>query len=259
MENMFDLMKEEQEIIDAPGALPLTVVRGGIEFTNVSFSYLPERPILKNVSFTVPPGKTVAIVGPSGAGKSTIIRLLFRFYDVEGGAVLIDGQNIKTIQQESLRKAIGVVPQDTVLFNNTIHYNIQYGRIDAEDADILVAAKSADIHERILSFPDKYETKVGERGLKLSGGEKQRVAIARTILKSPFIVLLDEATSALDTQTERNIQAALANVCANRTTIIVAHRLSTIIHADEILVLKEGTIVERGQHDELLRLDGTEF
>lgn len=259
MENMFDLMREEQEIIDAPGALPLAVVRGGIEFANVTFGYQPERYILKNLSFNVPAGKTLAIVGPSGAGKSTIVRLLFRFYDIYSGAISIDGQNIKTITQNSLRRAIGVVPQDTVLFNNTIKYNIRYGRINAEDADVLIAAKTADIHDRILNFPDKYETKVGERGLKLSGGEKQRVAIARTILKSPFIVLLDEATSALDTQTERNIQSALSRVCANRTTIIVAHRLSTIIHADEIVVLKEGVICERGQHEELLLLNGKQF
>uniref|UniRef100_A0A7G3AS55 ATP-binding cassette sub-family B member 6 n=1 Tax=Lutzomyia longipalpis TaxID=7200 RepID=A0A7G3AS55_LUTLO len=255
MENMFDLMREEQEVIDAPGAGPLLIVRGGIDFSNVSFGYSPEKLVLNNVSFTVPPGKTTALVGPSGAGKSTIIRLLFRFYDVTSGAIIIDGQNIKTVKQSSLRKAIGVVPQDTVLFNNTIRYNIQYGRIEAGDIDVITAARSADIHERILTFPDQYDTQVGERGLRLSGGEKQRVAIARTILKSPYIVLLDEATSALDTQTERNIQAALRKVCANRTTIIVAHRLSTIIHADEILVLKDGAIVERGTHEDLLQND----
>uniref|UniRef100_A0A1L8DUM0 ATP-binding cassette sub-family B member 6 n=1 Tax=Nyssomyia neivai TaxID=330878 RepID=A0A1L8DUM0_9DIPT len=256
MENMFDLMREEQEVIDAPGAGSLSIVRGGIDFSNVSFGYSPEKLVLNNVSFTVPPGKTVALVGPSGAGKSTIVRLLFRFYDVTKGAIMVDGQNIKTVKQASLRKAIGVVPQDTVLFNNTIRYNIQYGRIDAVDIDVITAARSADIHERILTFPDQYDTQVGERGLRLSGGEKQRVAIARTILKSPYIVLLDEATSALDTQTERNIQAALRKVCANRTTIIVAHRLSTIIHADEILVLKDGIIVERGSHEDLLQKDG---
>ncbi|XP_076242345.1 ABC transporter ATP-binding protein/permease Hmt-1 [Calliopsis andreniformis] len=256
MENMFDLLREEQEVIDAPGAGPLIVKRGHIEFSNVTFSYVPEKVILKNISFVVPPGKTVALVGPSGAGKSTIVRLLFRFYDVEQGAILIDGQNIKTVKQDSLRSVIGVVPQDTVLFNNTIKYNIRYGRIEAVDADVVAAAKNADIHERILSFPNNYETMVGERGLRLSGGEKQRVAIARTILKEPVIVLLDEATSALDTQTERNIQAALNRVCANRTTIIIAHRLSTIIHADEILVLKDGEIVERGKHDELISYEG---
>lgn len=257
MENMFDLMKEEQEVIDAPGAGELAVIRGGaIDFSDVTFGYTPERFVLRNVNFSVPAGKTVAIVGPSGAGKSTIMRLLFRFYDVESGSISIDGQNIKTVNQSSLRKAIGVVPQDTVLFNNTIKYNIQYGRVDAPDVDVIVAAKSADIHEKILTFPEKYETPVGERGLRLSGGEKQRVAIARTILKSPFIVLLDEATSALDTQTERNIQAALGRVCANRTTLIIAHRLSTIIHSDEILVLKDGLIVERGRHEALLEKHG---
>lgn len=256
MENMFDLLREEQEILDPPGAPELNVVRGSVDFSNVTFGYTPERFVLKNVSFTVPAGKTVALVGPSGAGKSTIIRLLFRFYDIDSGAIMIDGQNIKAVSQQSLRKTIGVVPQDTVLFNNSIKYNIQYGRVDAPEADVLTASRSADIHEKIMTFPDKYETQVGERGLRLSGGEKQRVAIARTILKSPFIVLLDEATSALDTQTERNIQTALQKVCANRTTIIVAHRLSTIIHADEILVLKDGAIVERGRHEQLLLTKG---
>ncbi|KAM0730260.1 ATP-binding cassette sub-family B member 6 [Formica fusca] len=256
MENMFELLREEQEVIDAPGAGLLDVKRGQVEFLNISFGYTPEKLILRNVSFTVPAGKTVALVGPSGAGKSTVMRLLFRFYDVEQGAILIDGQNVKTVKQKSLRNAIGVVPQDTVLFNNTIKYNIQYGCIDAPEADIIAAAKHADIHEKILTFPNGYETQVGERGLRLSGGEKQRVAIARTILKAPKIVLLDEATSALDTQTERNIQAALNRVSAGRTTIIVAHRLSTIIHADEILVLKDGEIVERGKHEELISHDG---
>lgn len=256
MENMFDLLKEEQEVIDAPGAGPISVKRGAVEFNNVSFGYLPERLILKNVTFTVPAGKSVALVGPSGSGKSTIIRLLFRFYDVETGSIVVDGQNIKTITQESLRRAIGVVPQDTVLFNNTIKYNIKYGRITATDAEIIEAARGADIHEKILTFVDGYETQVGERGLRLSGGEKQRVAIARTLLKAPTIVLLDEATSALDTQTERNIQDSLNRMCANRTTIIVAHRLSTIIHADEILVLQEGEIVERGKHEHLIGQDG---
>lgn len=256
MENMFELMKEDQEVIDAPGAAPLSIVRGGIDFSNVTFGYTPERFVLRNVSFQVPAGRSVAIVGPSGAGKSTIVRLLFRFYDVDSGVIMIDGQNIKTVQQESLRRAIGVVPQDTVLFNNTIKYNIRYGRLDANDADVIGAARSADIHESILSFPDQYETKVGERGLRLSGGEKQRVAIARTLLKAPTIVMLDEATSALDTQTERNIQAALANVCNNRTTLVIAHRLSTIRNCDEILVLKEGSIVEKGKHEDLLTMNG---
>ncbi|KAH8358778.1 hypothetical protein KR093_002463, partial [Drosophila rubida] len=257
MENMFELLREEEEIVDAPGSAPLLTAGGGIEFTNVTFGYSPEKTVLRNVSFNVPSGKTVAIVGPSGAGKSTIMRLLFRFYDVQIGSISIDGQNIKLVQQQSLRKAIGVVPQDTVLFNNTIYYNIEYAKIGSSADAVYEAARAADIHERILGFPESYETKVGERGLRLSGGEKQRVAIARTLLKSPIIVLLDEATSALDTHTERNIQAALARVCANRTTIIVAHRLSTVIHADEILVLKEGSIVERGRHEQLLlREDG---
>lgn len=256
MENMFDLLKEEQEIIDAPGAGPLVVKKGSVEFNNVSFSYVPERLVLKNVTFSVPSGKTVALVGPSGSGKSTIIRLLFRFYDSETGDIIIDGQNIKVVTQESLRRTIGVVPQDTVLFNNTIKYNIKYGRLTATDADVIEAARGADIHDRILTFPEQYDTQVGERGLRLSGGEKQRVAIARTLLKAPAIILLDEATSALDTQTERNIQDSLNRMCANRTTIIVAHRLSTIIHADEILVLREGEIVERGRHEHLIGQEG---
>lgn len=275
MENMFDLLRENEDIVDAPGAAPLLTAGGGIEFSNVTFGYSPEKSVLRNVSFSVPAGKTVAIVGPSGAGKSTIMRLLFRFYDVQTGAISIDGQDIKLVQQQSLRKAIGklypivlietltnlrclfsgVVPQDTVLFNNTIFYNIEYAKIGASADAVYESARAADIHDRIQGFPDGYDTKVGERGLRLSGGEKQRVAIARTLLKAPIIVLLDEATSALDTHTERNIQAALARVCANRTTIIVAHRLSTVIHADEILVLKEGSIVERGKHEELLQRD----
>lgn len=256
MENMFDLMKEREEVIDAPGAGAISLLSGAIDFSNVTFGYTPERFVLRNVSFSVSGGKTVALVGPSGAGKSTVVRLLFRFYDVDSGAISIDGQNIKTVTQASLRRAIGVVPQDTVLFNNTIKYNIHYGRIEAADNDVLMAARNADIHEKILNFPQQYETQVGERGLRLSGGEKQRVAIARTLLKSPLIVLLDEATSALDTQTERNIQAALGKMCANRTTLIVAHRLSTIIHADEILVLKDCGIAERGSHADLLQKGG---
>lgn len=256
MENMFDLLREEQEVIDAPGAGPISVKRGAVEFNNVTFGYLPERLVLKNVTFSVPSGKTVALVGPSGSGKSTVIRLLFRFYDVETGSIIIDGQNIKTVTQESLRRSIGVVPQDTVLFNNTIKYNIKYGRLTGTDADVIEAARGADIHDKILQFPEGYETQVGERGLRLSGGEKQRVAIARTLLKAPTIILLDEATSALDTQTERNIQDSLDRMCANRTTIIVAHRLSTIIHADEILVLQEGEIVERGRHEHLIGQEG---
>ncbi|XP_055849647.1 ATP-binding cassette sub-family B member 6 [Episyrphus balteatus] len=256
MENMFDLLKEEEEVFDAPGASSLLCSGGKIEFSNVTFGYSPEKIVLRNVSFTVNSGKTVAIVGPSGAGKSTIVRLLFRFYDVMQGGILVDGQNIKLVKQSTLRQCIGVVPQDTVLFNNTIFYNIEYGKIGSSADEVFEAARNADMHERILSFPDRYDTKVGERGLRLSGGEKQRVAIARTLLKAPVIVLLDEATSALDTHTERNIQAALSRVCANRTTIIIAHRLSTVIHADEILVLQDGGIVERGRHDDLVQRNG---
>ncbi|XP_063853359.1 ATP-binding cassette sub-family B member 6-like [Scylla paramamosain] len=256
MENMFDLLKERQEVVDEPGALALPAPVGKIEFKDVSFAYAPERQILKGVSFVVDPGKTLAVVGPTGSGKSTIMRLLFRFYDVCGGAVLVDGVNVKQYQQNELRQAMGVVPQDTVLFNESIFYNIHYGRVTAADQEVRDAATHADIHDKILTFPDKYDTKVGERGLKLSGGEKQRVAIARTILKNPTFILLDEATSALDTQTERNIQTALQRVCTGRTVVVVAHRLSTVIHADTIVVLKEGTIVERGRHDELLARGG---
>lgn len=256
MENMFDLLRVDSDVRDAAGAPELVVRRGGVEFKHVSFGYGSERLVLNNISFKIAPGSTVALVGPSGAGKSTIMRLLFRFYDVNEGAVLVDEQDVRTVTQASLRANIGVVPQDTVLFNNTVRYNIQYGRLNAPAADIISAAKNADIHDRILTFPDAYDTQVGERGLRLSGGEKQRIAIARTILKDPAIVLLDEATSALDTNTERNIQAALARVCANRTTLIIAHRLSTIIHADEILVLKDGEIIERGNHEALLAQAG---
>nr|CAG4645401.1 EOG090X02PU [Lynceus sp. MCZ IZ 141354] len=256
VENMLDLLKEKQEVKDNPGALPLKVTRGRIEFKNVCFGYRPERDILKGISFAVDPGQTVAIVGPSGEGKSTIVRLLFRFYDVQEGAILFDDQDVRSVTQESLRHVIGVVPQDTVLFNNTIKFNIQYARVDATDEEVYEAAKLADIHDKILSFPDGYNTMVGERGLKLSGGEKQRVAIARTLLKSPAFVLLDEATSALDTHTERNIQSALNKVCVNRTTLVVAHRLSTIVNADVILVLKDGVVAERGHHDELMNLNG---
>lgn len=256
MENMFDLLKEEEEVFDAPGASNLLCSGGKIVFSNVTFGYSPEKIVLRNVNFTVNSGKTVAIVGPSGAGKSTIVRLLFRFYDVMQGAILVDGQNIKLVKQSTLRECIGVVPQDTVLFNNTIFYNIEYGKIGSTSDEVYEAARNADMHERIQSFPDGYDTKVGERGLRLSGGEKQRVAIARTLLKAPVIVLLDEATSALDTHTERNIQAALSKVCANRTTIIIAHRLSTVIHADEILVLQDGGIVERGRHEDLVQRNG---
>ena len=227
-----------------------------IEFKNVSFAYDPERPVLNNVSFEVPAGKMVAIVGASGAGKSTISRILFRFYEVSGGKVLIDGQDIRDVTQESLRAAIGMVPQDTVLFNDTIEYNIRYGKPDAKQAEVREAARLAQIHDFIVSTPQGYNALVGERGLKLSGGEKQRVAIARTILKAPPILMLDEATSALDSHTEMDIQDALERVARNRTTLVIAHRLSTVVHADNILVLDHGEIVEQGTHMELLSRGG---
>ncbi|XP_069792130.1 ATP-binding cassette sub-family B member 6-like isoform X2 [Narcine bancroftii] len=256
MENMFELFKENQEVSDDVNATNLTFKVGKVEFDEVYFSYIDGKEILKGISFSVEPGHTVALVGPSGSGKSTIIRLLFRFYDVNGGCIKIDGQDISKVKQHSLRSHIGVVPQDTVLFNDNIRNNIRYGRVSASDEEVDEASRAADIHDQIITFPEGYDTQVGERGLKLSGGEKQRVAIARTILKAPQIILLDEATSALDTQTERNIQTSLAKVCANRTTIIVAHRLSTVINADQILVLQEGQIVERGRHEVLLAKGG---
>jgi ATP-binding cassette, subfamily B, heavy metal transporter len=252
IEAMFTLLGRDPEIRDAPGAKPLTVSPGAIRFEDVSFSYEPARPILKGLSFEVPAGQTVAIVGPSGAGKSTISRLLFRFYDVTSGRITIDGQDIRDVQQASLRNALGMVPQDTVLFNDTVRYNIRYGRWDATDAQVEAAAAHAQIDAFIRAAPKGYETEVGERGLKLSGGEKQRVAIARTILKAPPILVLDEATSALDSHTEREIQDALDRVSRNRTTLVIAHRLSTIIAADEIIVLDKGVIVERGTHQRLL-------
>ncbi|XP_044294026.1 ATP-binding cassette sub-family B member 6 [Varanus komodoensis] len=256
MENMFELFNEEQEVKDEPGAGDLRLLAGRMEFENIHFGYVDGREILHDVSFTVMPGQTVALVGPTGSGKTTILRLLFRFYDVWGGCIRIDGQDISKVKQVSLRSHIGVVPQDTVLFNDTIRNNIRYGRIDATNEEVIEAAITANIHERILTFPDGYDTQVGERGLKLSGGEKQRVAIARTILKNPQIIIFDEATSALDTKTERIIQASLAKVCANRTTIIVAHRLSTVVKADQILVIREGRVVERGRHEQLMRKGG---
>lgn len=256
IEAMFDLLDVPQEITDAPNAKELVVDKGAIEFNQVEFSYDTNRQILKGITFKVPAGKTVAIVGPSGAGKSTISRLLFRFYDVQQGAITIDGQDIRTVTQKSLRKAIGMVPQDTVLFNDTIAYNIRYGRPDATDTQVKQAAEMAQINHFIEQLPDGYQSMVGERGLKLSGGEKQRVAIARTLLKAPPVLILDEATSALDTATEQEIQHALDIVSRGRTTLVIAHRLSTIINADEILVLKDGRIIERGKHDELLNKNG---
>jgi ATP-binding cassette, subfamily B, heavy metal transporter len=256
IESMFAILARKPEIEDKPGAKPLVVTRGAIRFENVTFAYDPEREILKGLSFEVPAGHTVAVVGPSGAGKSTISRLLFRFYEVSGGRISIDGQDIRDVTQKSLRGAIGMVPQDTVLFNDTIRYNIRYGRWEASDAEVQEAAGLAQIDDFIRRSPKGYETEVGERGLKLSGGEKQRVAIARTILKAPPILLLDEATSALDSHTEKEIQDALDRVSRNRTTLVIAHRLSTIIGADEIIVLDQGAIAERGTHHQLLAKGG---
>jgi ABC-type transport system involved in Fe-S cluster assembly fused permease/ATPase subunit len=256
IEQMFDLLEVDAEIEDRPGAKPLVVGSGAIAFKDVHFAYDPARPILKGISFEVPAGHTVAVVGPSGAGKSTISRLLYRFYDVQQGSITIDGQDVRDVTQKSLRSAIGMVPQDTVLFNDTIAYNIRYGRPSATEAEVVQAAEIAQIATFIQSLPDGYKSMVGERGLKLSGGEKQRVAIARTILKSPPILILDEATSALDTHTEQEIQTALDMVSKNRTTLVIAHRLSTVVNADEIIVLKEGGIAERGKHGDLLEQGG---
>jgi ATP-binding cassette subfamily B protein len=256
MEKMFGLLDVQAEIADKPGAPRLVVSGGEIVFDHVDFHYEKARAILHDVSFRVPPGDTVAIVGSSGAGKSTVSRILFRFYDVAAGSVRIDGQDIRDVTQSSLRAAIGVVPQDTVLFNDSIYYNIAYGRPDASREEVEQAARLARIHDFIMALPDGYNATVGERGLKLSGGEKQRVAIARTILKNPHILLFDEATSALDTRTEQEIQRSLEEVSRGRTTVVIAHRLSTIIHADEIIVLDRGRIVERGRHAELLARNG---
>src|SRR6516225_8727305 len=256
IERMFAILAREPEIKDKPNAKPIAIKRGAIRFENVSFAYEPDRQILKGLSFEVPAGCKVAVVGPSGAGKSTISRLLFRFYEVSGGRISIDGQDIRDVTQNSLRTAIGMVPQDTVLFNDTIRYNIRYGRWEASDAEVEEAARLAQIDDFIRLSPKGYETEVGERGLKLSGGEKQRVAIARTILKAPPILVLDEATSALDSHTEKDIQDALEQVSENRTTLVIAHRLSTIVDADEIIVLDQGVIVERGNHHQLIAKGG---
>ncbi len=256
LENLFGILNAEPEILDKPKAKPLKVKKGDIVFEHVSFSYDVERPILKDISFKVPAGEMVAIVGPSGAGKSTISRLLFRFYEPLDGAIKIDGQTISEVTQASLRRAIGMVPQDTVLFNDTIYYNIAYGNPEATREQVIEAAKMAHIHTFIKDLPKGYDSLVGERGLKLSGGEKQRVAIARTILKAPPILMLDEATSALDSFTEKEIQAALDEVAQDRTTLVIAHRLSTIIHADNIIVLEKGRIAEQGNHGELLKKEG---
>ncbi|MBV9529924.1 MAG: ABC transporter ATP-binding protein/permease [Bradyrhizobium sp.] len=256
IENMFNVLASPPEIKDGPDAKPLVITAGHLRFQEVQFAYEPERPILKGLTFDVPAGKTVAIVGPSGAGKSTISRLLFRLYDVSRGRILIDGQDIRNVTQASLRAQIGMMPQDTVLFNDTLRYNIRYGRWDASDAEVEQAAQLAQIDTFIRMAPKRYDTQVGERGLKLSGGEKQRVAIARTVLKAPPILVLDEATSALDSHTEHEIKEALDRVSSNRTSLVIAHRLSTIVAADEIIVLDQGRIVERGTHGELLAKDG---
>jgi ATP-binding cassette subfamily B protein len=256
MEQMFTLLEVPAEVKDAPGAPALARGPGEIRFDEVRFGYRADREILKGVTFTVPPGKMLAIVGPTGAGKSTISRLLFRFYDATGGRVTVDGQDVRDVTQGSLRQAIGVVPQDTVLFNDTIRYNIAYGRPGASDAEVEAAARAAQVHDFVARLPEGYATRVGERGLKLSGGEKQRVAIARTILKDPRILILDEATSALDTRTEQEIQAALRDVARNRTALVIAHRLSTVVEADEIIVLQDGRIAERGTHASLIATGG---
>jgi len=256
LENLIGLLELEPEIRDRPGARPLILNGGEVRFADVSFGYDPRRPILEDLSFVIPAGRTLAVVGSSGAGKSTLVRLLFRFYDVDEGSVLIDGQDVRDLSQESLRAAIGLVPQDTVLLNETIGANIAYGRPGATQDEIETAARAAQIHDFVMTLPDRYDTLVGERGLKLSGGEKQRVAIARMVLKDPPILVFDEATSALDSRTERLIQAALKRVSAGRTTLIIAHRLSTVVDADQILVLEHGKVIEHGRHHQLLARGG---
>jgi ATP-binding cassette, subfamily B, heavy metal transporter len=257
MERMFQLIDENAEVKDAPGAAPLLASAGEVRFEHVDFRYEPNRQILFDVSFAIPAGRTIAVVGPSGSGKSTLARLLYRFYDVSGGRITVDRQDLRAVQQSSVRSAIGIVPQDTVLFNDSIEYNIAYGRPDASKNEIFAAAKLAQIHDFVNSLPEGYATPVGERGLKLSGGEKQRVAIARAILKNPRILIFDEATSALDSKSEKLIQAELEQISTDRTTLTIAHRLSTVVGADEILVLEHGRITERGTHAELLSADGS--
>jgi ATP-binding cassette subfamily B protein len=256
LDKMFTLLEREREVDDAPDAQPLAVPHGDVRFEHVTFAYEPARTILHDVSFEIPAGKTVAVVGPSGSGKSTLARLLYRFYDIGGGRISIDSQDIRDVQQTSLRAAIGIVPQDTVLFNDSIEYNIAYGKPGATRDEIVAAAKAAQIHNFVAGLPEGYATPVGERGLKLSGGEKQRVAIARAILKSPHVLIFDEATSALDSKAEKAIQAELSAIAQNHTTLTIAHRLSTVVDADEILVLEHGRIVERGAHATLLAANG---
>jgi ATP-binding cassette, subfamily B, heavy metal transporter len=256
LNKMFTLLEREREIADAPGAQDLQVSQGVVRFENVNFAYDPDRPILHDVSFEIPPGKTVAVVGPSGAGKSTLARLLYRFYDVGGGRITIDGQDIREVTQTSLRQQIGIVPQDTVLFNDTVEYNIAYGRPGAGRAEVEAAARAAHIHAFITATPKGYDTMVGERGLKLSGGEKQRVAIARTLLKDPPVLIFDEATSALDSANERAIQAELRSAAQGKTALVIAHRLSTVVDAHEIVVLQAGRVAERGRHADLLARGG---
>jgi ATP-binding cassette subfamily B protein len=256
MERMFTLLDEQQETVDTENAQPIKIEQGAIEFSHVNFHYDPTRQILKDINFTLPAGQKLAIVGASGSGKSTLVRLLFRFYDIQSGTITIDNINIENVQQHSLRQSIGVVPQDTVLFNESIYHNILYGNPDVDKTAVITAAKQAHIHDFISNLPDGYETLVGERGLKLSGGEKQRVAIARTLLKNPQILIFDEATSALDSHSEKAINQALESISENKTTLVIAHRLSTTVNADMILVLDHGTIIERGSHQQLLAQKG---